>query len=96
MERTPWDEPHGNPHALAAYEHAYDGVLVISDALRRWCIGQGLPRDKVFLVRNAPGYATTPGRVAEALARARRGRDRCGCSSSAGSTRRRASTGWPR
>ncbi|WP_431267557.1 hypothetical protein [Dankookia sp. P2] len=22
VERTPWDEPHGNPHALAAYEHA--------------------------------------------------------------------------
>jgi hypothetical protein len=68
VERTPWDEPHGNPHMLAAYEHAYDGVLVISDALRRWCIGQGLPRDKIFLVRNAPGYATAPGRVAEALA----------------------------
>jgi len=67
VERTPWDEPHGNPHALAAYEHAYDGVLVISEALRRWCIGQGLPRDKILLVRNAPGYATTPGRVAEAL-----------------------------
>ena len=67
VERTPWGEPHGNPHALAAYEHAYDGVLVISDELRRWCIGQALPRDKVFLVRNAPGYATTPGRVAEAL-----------------------------
>ena len=27
----------------------------------------GLPRDKVPVVRNAPGYATTPGRVAEAL-----------------------------
>jgi glycosyltransferase involved in cell wall biosynthesis len=68
VERTPWDEPHGNPHALAAYEHAYDGVLVISEALRRWCIGQGLPRDKIVLVRNAPGYGAAPDRVAEALA----------------------------
>ncbi|TCZ66033.1 glycosyltransferase [Roseicella aquatilis] len=68
VERTAWDEPLGNPHALAAYEHAYDGVLVISDALRRWCIGHAVPRDKVLLVRNAPGYPADPRRVAEALA----------------------------
>ncbi|MFZ4409890.1 MAG: glycosyltransferase [Paracraurococcus sp.] len=68
IERTPWGEPHGNPHMLAAYEHAYDGVLVISDELRRWCIGHGLPRDKILLVRNAPGYATLPARVAAARA----------------------------
>lgn len=68
VERTPWGEPFGNPHMLAAYEHAYDGVLVISEALRRWCLGQGLPREKITLVRNAPGHATAPGRIAAALA----------------------------
>ncbi|MDO9711065.1 glycosyltransferase [Paracraurococcus lichenis] len=67
VERTAWGEPNGNPQTLAAYEHAYDGVLVISEALRRWCIGQGLPRDKLCLVRNAPGYAADPDRVAAAL-----------------------------
>lgn len=68
LERTRWDEPFGNPHALAAYEHAYDGVLVISDQLRDWCIGNGIPREKITLIRNAPGHATAPGRVAAALA----------------------------
>ncbi|MFC7472730.1 glycosyltransferase [Dankookia sp. GCM10030260] len=68
VERTRWDEPLGNPHSLAAYEHAYDGLLVISDALRAWCIGHGIPRDKLLLVRNAPGYAADPARVAAARA----------------------------
>ncbi|MCB4820644.1 glycosyltransferase [Roseicella aerolata] len=74
VERASWDAPHGNPHALAGYEHAYDGVLVISDELRRWCIGHGLPRDKLLLVRNAPGHAAEPARIAAALA-AREARD---------------------
>ena len=74
VERTPWDEPHGNPHMLAAYEHAYDGVLVISEALRRWCLAHAVPAQKLILVPNAPGYASTPARRQAALA-ARPGRE---------------------
>ncbi|MBK1662707.1 glycosyltransferase, partial [Paracraurococcus ruber] len=66
VENAAWDAPYGNPHALAGYEHAYDGILVISEALRGWCIGQGLPREKLTLLRNAPGHATPPARSARA------------------------------
>ena len=68
VERSSWQHPSGNPHHALAYEHAYDGFVVISQALRDWCIGQGIPGYKLHLVRNAPGYATSPARVAEALA----------------------------
>jgi hypothetical protein len=68
LERHAWDEPQGNAHVLAAYEHAYDGVLVISDQLRAWCTGNGVPRDKVLMIRNAPGHAADPAFQAAALA----------------------------
>ncbi len=71
VERAAWGQPSGNPHHALAYEHAYDGFVVISQALRDWCIGQGIPGYKLHLVRNAPGYETP--RVAELLA-ARRSR----------------------
>lgn len=71
VEQAAWGQPSGNPHHALAYEHAYDGVVVISQALRDWCLGQGIPGYKLHLVRNAPGYETE--RVAEVLA-ARRAR----------------------
>lgn len=71
LERQSWDEPKGNTHVMAAYEHVYDGILVISDQLRRWCIGNGVPRDKLLMVRNAPGHDSPPTRVAAALAERR-------------------------
>jgi glycosyltransferase involved in cell wall biosynthesis len=72
MEHGGWGEPHGTPHIQAAYEHAYDGVMVISAQLRDWCVAAGVPAEKLHLVRNAPGYATPPSQVAAALAARRR------------------------
>jgi len=76
MERGQHGDPRGTPHVQAAYEHAYDGVMVISDLLRDWCIGAGLPEEKIHLVRNAPGYGTRPSRVAQAVAARQRHRRR--------------------
>ena len=68
VERGPWGEPEGTFFVQAAYENAYDGVVVISDQLRDWCIAHGLPAGKVQVVRNAPGYPAAPERIAAALA----------------------------
>ena len=68
QERGPWGEPDGNPQIALAYEHAYAGFVVVSQALRRWCIGQGVPAAKLIVVPNGPGYASTPSRIAAALA----------------------------
>jgi glycosyltransferase involved in cell wall biosynthesis len=68
IEHGPHGEPRGTPHVQAAYDHAYDGVMVISRQLRDWCIGAGIPPRKIHLVENAPGYAARPARVAAALA----------------------------
>ncbi|MCO6419713.1 glycosyltransferase family 4 protein [Siccirubricoccus sp. KC 17139] len=71
IEHGPWGEPQGTPHIQLAYEHAYDGVLVISRKLRDWCQAAGIPGEKLHLIPNAPGHRTPPARVAAAL-RARR------------------------
>lgn len=68
IEHGPHGEPRGTPHVQAAYEHAYDGIMVISRQLRDWCIGAGIPARKIHLVENAPGYPARPSRVAAALA----------------------------
>lgn len=68
VERTPWGNPLGTAHTALAYEHAYDGITVISEKLQRWCVAQGVPAGKLHLIRNAPGYAADPGRVAAAVA----------------------------
>lgn len=68
VERGPWGEPEGTFFVQAAYEHAYDGVIVISDQLRDWCVAHGLPEGKLHVIRNAPGYPTRPERVAQLLA----------------------------
>lgn len=68
VERQGWGQPIGNPHIALAYEHAYDGVLVISEQLREWCLAQGMPAGKLHLLRNAPGHATPPAAVVAALA----------------------------
>ena len=68
LERGPHGEPRGTPNVQAAYEHAYDGIMVISDQLRDWCLGAGIPDEKIHLIRNAPGYPSPPGRIAAALA----------------------------
>ena len=73
VERTQWGNPNGTAHTALAYEHAYHGLTVISEKLRRWCVAQGVPADKLHLIRNAPGYDADPARVAAAVA-ARRNR----------------------
>ncbi|MBX6743577.1 MAG: glycosyltransferase [Acetobacteraceae bacterium] len=67
VERTAWGNPLGTPHSALAYEHAYDGITVISEQLRRWCIAQGMPAGKLHLLRNAPAYPTSPERIAGAM-----------------------------
>lgn len=73
VEKTQWGNPNGTAHTALAYEHAYHGFTVISDKLRRWCVAQGVPADKLHLIRNGPGYDADPARVAAAVS-ARRGR----------------------
>ncbi|WP_426957399.1 glycosyltransferase [Muricoccus radiodurans] len=68
VERDAVGLPRGNPQALLAFEGAYDGVVVVSRALRDWCVGQGIPDSKVVIVPNGPGYDADPGAVAQALA----------------------------
>ncbi|MFZ6763411.1 glycosyltransferase [Pseudoroseomonas sp. WGS1072] len=68
VERGPFGQPLGNPHIALAYEGAYDGVVVISDQLRDWCVGQAVPAGKIVRVLNAPSYEPVPGRPAEAMA----------------------------
>jgi glycosyltransferase involved in cell wall biosynthesis len=68
VERGGWGQPLGNPHTALAYEHAYDGALVISAALRDWCEAQGWPAGTLHLVRNAPGHPTPPAAAVAALA----------------------------
>lgn len=66
-ERTPAGNPLGTPHSILAYEHVYDGIIVISDMLREWCVGQGVPAEKLHLVRNAPSYPCGRGAIAKSL-----------------------------
>ncbi len=68
VERTPWGNPLGTAHTALAYEHAYGGITVISEKLRRWCVAQGVPAGKLHLIRNAPGYRADPARVSAAVA----------------------------
>jgi glycosyltransferase involved in cell wall biosynthesis len=67
VERSAQGYPSGNPHIALAYEHVYDRFVVISDQLRAWCIGQGVPRDKLLVVRNAPAFSPPDRIVADAM-----------------------------
>jgi glycosyltransferase involved in cell wall biosynthesis len=55
-ETTPMGLPMGNATAALGYEHVYDGFVVISEDMRRWCLSQAVPAEKVHVVRNAPSY----------------------------------------
>ncbi|SHI89953.1 Glycosyltransferase involved in cell wall bisynthesis [Roseomonas rosea] len=68
IERELAGAPLGNPHALLAHEGAYDGVVVVSEGLRRWCIAQGIPGSKIDVVPNGPGQPAAPGAAAAAMA----------------------------
>ena len=65
--------PLGNANLALAYEHAYDGFVVISQDMRDWCLAQAVPPEKISLVRNAPSYDVTAQLLAATgKARARR------------------------
>ena len=76
IERAASGQPIGNSHVALAYEHAYDGIVVISEQLRDWCIGQAMPASKIFKVANAPSYAVDESKRLSVLADRRRRRSK--------------------
>jgi len=56
IDRSPFNQPQGTPHQFLAYEHAYDGVLVISQQLLSWFQAQGVPSAKLIHIPNAASY----------------------------------------
>jgi glycosyltransferase involved in cell wall biosynthesis len=56
VDRSPFNQPIGTPHQFLAYEHAYDGVLVISHQLRAWFMANGVPGAKLIHIPNAASY----------------------------------------
>jgi glycosyltransferase involved in cell wall biosynthesis len=69
VERSGFNQPMGNPHIALAYEHAYDGFLLISRQLADWCAGQSVPRSKLHILPNAPSYPTDEAALGPLLAR---------------------------
>lgn len=67
VERSQLGQPMGNPHIALAYEHAYDGFLLISRQLRDWCAGQAVPLSKLHIIRNAPSYPVAAATVRRSL-----------------------------
>jgi glycosyltransferase involved in cell wall biosynthesis len=59
--------PCGQPFEALRYEHSLDGVLVISEKLRRWCLGKGVPAEKVVYVPNAPSFGSSDALVETTL-----------------------------
>lgn len=57
VERSQFGQPMGNPHTALAYEHGYDGFLLISQQLWDWCAGQAIPPSKLHIIQNAPSYS---------------------------------------
>jgi glycosyltransferase involved in cell wall biosynthesis len=68
VERSQLGQPMGNPHIALAYEHAYDGFVVISRQLQDWCAGQAVPREKLHLIPNAPSYPASEAGIRAAMA----------------------------
>lgn len=56
IDRSPFNQPQGTPHQFLAYEHAYDGVLVISQQLIAWFLANGVPGAKLLHIPNAASY----------------------------------------
>ena len=68
VERSQLGQPMGNPHIALAYEHAYDGFLLISRQLRDWCAGQAVPREKLHVIHNTPSYPAHETRLRRVMA----------------------------
>lgn len=56
LETSTYGRGYGPPHLALAYEQAYDLFLTCSETLRTWMHANGVPRDKLIPVVNAPGY----------------------------------------
>jgi glycosyltransferase involved in cell wall biosynthesis len=67
VDRGKLSEPTGVPYQVIAYEHSYQGILVISRQLYDWCRAMGVPEGKLVYVPNAPAYTLDD----EAVARIR-------------------------
>ena len=68
LERSTYGRSYGPPKLALAYEYAYDLILTCSESLRVWMHGNGVPREKLMAVVNAPGYPLPAARVRELLA----------------------------
>lgn len=67
VERSIYGRNYGPPKLALAYEHAYDLFLTCSHGLAGWLNAQGMPRNKLMPVVNAPGYPIDPDRVRTVL-----------------------------
>jgi glycosyltransferase involved in cell wall biosynthesis len=68
--------PVGNTYLTLAYEHVVDILVPCSHRLGDWLHGMGIPRDKIIVVPNGPGF-NIPQEVSDAAvaARAQRGNE---------------------
>jgi glycosyltransferase involved in cell wall biosynthesis len=69
MELSAHGHPMGSPNVALAFEHVYDGFLVISRQLRAWCAARAVPADKILLASNVSSYAADPEAIARAMTR---------------------------
>ncbi|MDS9466200.1 glycosyltransferase [Paracoccus sp. MBLB3053] len=67
LERSIYGRGYGPPKLALAYEYAYDLFLTCSESLRYWLGANGIPREKLCPVVNAPGYPLAPSRIASVL-----------------------------
>ncbi len=66
---TPDGFTEGYPYTALGLEHGLDGVIVISEALRRWCLAWGVPESKLIFVPNGPSFTISQSRVETTLSR---------------------------
>jgi glycosyltransferase involved in cell wall biosynthesis len=66
--------PTGIPYQAIAYEHSYQGILVISEKLKAWCHAMGVPADKIVMATNAPSYPLSAEAVERSLVERRQRR----------------------
>lgn len=67
VDRGKLSEPTGVPYQVVAYEHCYQGILVISRQLHDWCRAMGIPQGKLIYVPNAPSYPLDDDLIARIL-----------------------------
>lgn len=55
-DRTSFKREAGHNFLTIGYEHVYDLLAPCSNALSRFCHSMGVPKEKIVMVPNAPGY----------------------------------------